>query len=427
MQAQPSGSSSSGRATSGCRWRCGRSRSASTSSGSTSTPTGSKRWTPASPTSRTSPTSACRPPWPPGGTTRPSDVRRRGRLRHRRHHRADAAARRRARPAPTSRRPPATLRPVPAAGCTVILESTTYPGTTEELVGPILEDGSGLAAGQTSTSATAPSASTRATRPGPLENTPKVVSGVDDASLAAVQGFYDRLVEQTVPVASPQGGRAHQAAREHLPPRQHRAGQRAGDVRHRPRHRRVGGHRRRLDEAVRLHAVHAGPRRRRALPARSTRRTCRGGSSARSATTFRFVELANDVNEHMPDYVVRRLVVALNRRGLALKGQRILLLGPGLQGEHRRRAGVAGDPRRERLWRPAPRSGRRPARPAEQVPDGVGLVEPTAERSPPPLRGRGGRSRRVRLRPRRPEAVYVSTPATSSRTASTSRTSLIPA
>jgi UDP-N-acetyl-D-glucosamine dehydrogenase len=43
--------------------------------------------------------------------------------------------------------------------------------------------------------------------------------------------------------------------------------------------------------------------------------------------SFRFVELANDVNDHMPDYVVRRLVVALNRRRLAVNGSRILLLG----------------------------------------------------------------------------------------------------
>jgi UDP-N-acetyl-D-glucosamine dehydrogenase len=42
---------------------------------------------------------------------------------------------------------------------------------------------------------------------------------------------------------------------------------------------------------------------------------------------FRFVELANDVNDHMPDYVVRRLMVALNNRGLAMKGRRVLLLG----------------------------------------------------------------------------------------------------
>src|SRR5688500_11180837 len=43
--------------------------------------------------------------------------------------------------------------------------------------------------------------------------------------------------------------------------------------------------------------------------------------------SFRFVELANDVNDHMPDYVIRRLVVALNREGKPVNGSRILLLG----------------------------------------------------------------------------------------------------
>jgi UDP-N-acetyl-D-glucosamine dehydrogenase len=43
--------------------------------------------------------------------------------------------------------------------------------------------------------------------------------------------------------------------------------------------------------------------------------------------SFRFVELANDVNDHMPDYVVRRLMVALNRKQRALNGARVLLLG----------------------------------------------------------------------------------------------------
>ena len=51
-------------------------------------------------------------------------------------------------------------------GATVILESTTYPGTTEELVAPILEAGSGWKRASTSSSATPPSASTPATRPG---------------------------------------------------------------------------------------------------------------------------------------------------------------------------------------------------------------------------------------------------------------------
>jgi UDP-N-acetyl-D-glucosamine dehydrogenase len=43
--------------------------------------------------------------------------------------------------------------------------------------------------------------------------------------------------------------------------------------------------------------------------------------------SFRFVELANDVNDHMPDYVVRRLVAALNKQRKAVNGSRILLLG----------------------------------------------------------------------------------------------------
>jgi UDP-N-acetyl-D-glucosamine dehydrogenase len=43
--------------------------------------------------------------------------------------------------------------------------------------------------------------------------------------------------------------------------------------------------------------------------------------------SFRFVELANDVNHHMPEYVVSRLTAALNRRRLAVNGSRVLLLG----------------------------------------------------------------------------------------------------
>ncbi|MFO1536780.1 MAG: UDP binding domain-containing protein, partial [Actinomycetota bacterium] len=42
---------------------------------------------------------------------------------------------------------------------------------------------------------------------------------------------------------------------------------------------------------------------------------------------FRFVELANDVNDFMPEYVVRRLGAGLHERGRALEGARVLLLG----------------------------------------------------------------------------------------------------
>ena len=42
---------------------------------------------------------------------------------------------------------------------------------------------------------------------------------------------------------------------------------------------------------------------------------------------FRFVELANDVNEHMPDYVVTRLTLLLNNRSKSIRGSRLLLIG----------------------------------------------------------------------------------------------------
>jgi UDP-N-acetyl-D-glucosamine dehydrogenase len=47
----------------------------------------------------------------------------------------------------------------------------------------------------------------------------------------------------------------------------------------------------------------------------------------RLGQNFRFVELANDINGHMPDYVVQRISAALNTRKLAVNGSRILLLG----------------------------------------------------------------------------------------------------
>lgn len=42
---------------------------------------------------------------------------------------------------------------------------------------------------------------------------------------------------------------------------------------------------------------------------------------------FRFVELANDVNEHMPDHVVERLIGLINTNGLDLSHYSVLVLG----------------------------------------------------------------------------------------------------
>lgn len=89
------------------------------------------------------------------------------------------------------------------AGATVILESTTYPGTTEELLVPILEAGAKLSAGTDFAVGYSPERIDPGNPVWGFVNTPKVVSGIDADSLQKVQGFYDSLVDETVAVSSP--------------------------------------------------------------------------------------------------------------------------------------------------------------------------------------------------------------------------------
>src|SRR5262249_12980041 len=90
------------------------------------------------------------------------------------------------------------LRP----GVTVGLESTTYPGTTEDLVAPLLEEGSGLSAGADFHLGYSPERIDPGNATWNLVSTPKIVSGIDAASLAAVSAFYQAIVERVVPVSS---------------------------------------------------------------------------------------------------------------------------------------------------------------------------------------------------------------------------------
>jgi UDP-N-acetyl-D-glucosamine dehydrogenase len=88
-------------------------------------------------------------------------------------------------------------------GTTVVLESTTYPGTTEELLVPILETGSGLVASVDFYVGYSPERIDPGNKTWGFKETPKVVSGLDEVSLSFVQSFYDDLVDQTVPVSTP--------------------------------------------------------------------------------------------------------------------------------------------------------------------------------------------------------------------------------
>ena len=139
--------------------------------------------------------------------------------------------------------------------------------------------------------------------------------------------FYGALVDKVVPVGSTGRGRAREAAREHLPPRQHRARQRARDVRPRPRRRHLERDRRGGDQAASAScAFTPGPGvGGHCLPIDPSYLAWR--VERRLGHRFRFVELANDVNSGMPDYVVRRVQALLNDNERAVKGSRVLLLG----------------------------------------------------------------------------------------------------
>jgi UDP-N-acetyl-D-glucosamine dehydrogenase len=211
-------------------------------------------------------------------------------------------------------------------GATVILESTTYPGTTQEMVAPLLEEGSGLVAGTDFFVGYSPERIDPGNRTWTLVNTPKVVSGINDESLVAVKAFYDRIVERTVPVSTPKEAELTKLLENTF---RHvnialvnELAMFAGDLG--------------IDVWESIAAASTKPFGfmpfqpgpgvgGHCLPIDPSYLSWRVRQSL--GHSFRFVELANDVNEHMPDYVVRRLQSALNQRKLPLNGSRILLLG----------------------------------------------------------------------------------------------------
>jgi UDP-N-acetyl-D-glucosamine dehydrogenase len=88
-------------------------------------------------------------------------------------------------------------------GNTVILESTTYPGTTEDVVAHVIREHSGFEPGDDYHLGYSPERINPGDKVNTFQTVPKIVSGVNRDSLALIQGFYDTLVDRTVPVSSP--------------------------------------------------------------------------------------------------------------------------------------------------------------------------------------------------------------------------------
>jgi UDP-N-acetyl-D-glucosamine dehydrogenase len=210
-------------------------------------------------------------------------------------------------------------------GALVVLESTTYPGTTDEVVRPLLEQESGLRAGQDFSLAFSPERIDPGNPAFGIRNTPKVVGGVTPSCTEAAAAFYGKLCEHVVRAAS-----AREAEMAKL-------------LENTYRHVNIAlinemaifCHELGVDlwDAIRCAATKPfgfQP----FFPGPGVGGHCipidpnyLSYQVRRLGYPFRFVELAQEINGRMPGYVVSRATELLNRNKQPMNGSRILLLG----------------------------------------------------------------------------------------------------
>ncbi len=219
-----------------------------------------------------------------------------------------------------------SIAPHITAGATVVLESTTYPGTTESLLRPLLEEGSAMKASVDFHLGYSPERIDPGNPDWHLENTPKVTSGIDPASLRSVERFYSRIVERTVPVSSCRTAEltkllentfrhvniamvnemamvSRQLGADIWEAIEAAATKPFGFMPFTPGPG-VGGHCLPVDPSYLSWQV---------------RRLLR--------QDVRFISLANEMNDQMPAYVTSRITRGLNERAKSVKGSRVLQLG----------------------------------------------------------------------------------------------------
>jgi UDP-N-acetyl-D-glucosamine dehydrogenase len=210
------------------------------------------------------------------------------------------------------------------AGQLIVLTSTSYPGTTEEVLRPILER-SGLIMGVDTFLAFAPERIDPANKKFTLRNTPKVVGGVDDASTEVARQALLTIVEVVTPVRDATTaemvkvlentfrminiGFANEVAQMCR-----RLGVDVWEVIDSAATKPYGFMPFYPGPGVGGHCIPVDPSylqwKMRNLDFRT-----------------RFIDLGNDVNRGMPDYVVQRADDVLNDLGRSMRGSRILLIG----------------------------------------------------------------------------------------------------
>ncbi|MER6994605.1 nucleotide sugar dehydrogenase [Streptomyces sp. NPDC000410] len=201
---------------------------------------------------------------------------------------------------------------------TVILESAAEPGTTESYLRPILEQGSGLRAGRDFHLAYSPSRLDPGNRTHGYTNTPKVIGGLTPACTESAAAFYARVTDKVVRARGPREAETVKlletnfrhvniALVNEMAVLCHDLGVDLWDVIRCAETKPYGFEAFRPGPGVGGHGVPldtVGPHR-----------------------GLRLVELAGQVNERMPQYVIQRGATLLNEHGKSARAARILLLG----------------------------------------------------------------------------------------------------
>src|SRR5262245_4444157 len=209
-------------------------------------------------------------------------------------------------------------------GQLVILESTTYPGTTEELLQPILEH-SGLIAGEEFFLAFSPEREDPGNARFTTQTIPKVVGGINETSRDLAVAFYSNVVERVVPVSDARVAEACKILENTY---------RAVNIA-------LVNELKVVFDAMNINVwevieaakskpfgfqpFYPGPGLGgHCIPIDPFYLTW---AARRVGVNTKFIELAGEVNTQMPQYVVQRVALALNAHGKPIKGSNVCLLG----------------------------------------------------------------------------------------------------
>jgi UDP-N-acetyl-D-glucosamine dehydrogenase len=217
-----------------------------------------------------------------------------------------------------------SLLPYLRPGQIVALESTTYPGTTDEELKPRIES-TGLRVGKNIFLVFSPEREDPGNPEYSTRTIPKVVGGVTPACLAAGVTLYARIIDRVVPVSSTRAAEMtklleniHRAVNIGLVNEMKMVADRMGIDIHEV-----------IDAAATkpfgFVPYHPGPGLGgHCIPVDPFYLTWK---AREYGIHTRFIELAGEVNHAMPEWVVGKVAEALNTRGKAVKGSRILILG----------------------------------------------------------------------------------------------------